>query len=753
MRGSGIRVADLRRISLFLDHCLLIILARDVTRVIDREGYAPPADGFVSWIAGAPGGKRWARDLFKLVDHYDWGSREADVLRNVYMELVPKADRKLYGEYYTPDWLANLIVEETLDDKWLEAAVLAAYSEGAPPSEVGVLDPTCGSGTFLFHSARRILAAIPRVLPSADLHEQARIVSYLVHGIDIHPVAVEMARATLRRALPAAVEPSVHQGDALLMSDTAIAGLTGRLFNPDESEFASPDGDHRFHVPHSFTDLADFAERLDRLVQAACDGIPLSDSVTFGMGEDDAAWVRDAHESLTRIIAKHGNGVWAWYIRNQLMPRAIARRKVNRIVSNPPWLRWNEIQTSPRKENVRNLAQERSIWPAAQAATGFDLGGIFVVETRQNFLARPKHNPSAYVLNAAALRSDNWRQFREQGHAKGRLDLSSRHPDGEVLQRRPFSGAEACVIGLRNRSPQRLVLRNRQVKIEPSADAMPRGVARRIVALADLPWRASPYASRVRQGATIVPSVLLRVDPDDARRTLQPTKAKPPWSAYEPFELDDIPDHWRIEYIAPGILVPFGVEPLATAIIPDDGDGLLDEDAAVEQSATWRVLSRTYREGAGIGENTPKTLTAQLNYASKLEKQWPPQRAVVYNASGQKLRAAVATAITQHKFYRVPVDSQTQGDYLCAWLNAPSLSFAFVLARKSGRDFDKTPFEKVPIPSYSPANADHRALAKLSASIRKARSAKPDFRYPDDCAAELAAIDKIVAKLLPDFAR
>ena len=754
VRGSGIRVADHRRIDLFLDHCLLITLARDVTRVIDHQPYAQPADGFVAWIAQAPGGRTWARNLFKTVDRYDWGSRESDVLRNVYMEIVPKSDRKLYGEYYTPDWLANLIVEETLDRKWLETSVLAAYDEGAPPPNIGVLDPTCGSGTFLFHAARRILAAIPRLLPNADLNQQAQIVSHLVHGIDIHPVAVEMARATLRRALPASAEPSVHQGDALLISDTAIAGLTGRLFDPNESEFASPAGDHRFHVPHSFTDMADFTERLDRLVQAACDGVPLPSSVTFGMGDDDKAWVHDAHQSLTQIIAEHGNGVWAWYIRNQLMPRAIARRNVNRIVSNPPWLRWNEIQTSPRKENIRTLAQERDVWPSAQAATGFDLGSVFVVETRQNFLAHPNRDPSAYVLNAAALRSENWRQFREQGHANGRVDLSSSHPDGETLQRRPFSGSEACVIGMRNRQPQRLILRSPQVKVDPAVDALPHDVTRRAPALTELPWRSSPYAIRARNGATIFPAVLVRIDPDDATRTLQPRRAKPPWSDYEPFELRDIPDHWRVGYIAPESLIPFGVdEPLPTAIVPNRGGGLLQDDDAVGQSATWRTLSATYRQGAGIGETTPKALADQLNYANKLLAQWPPRLAVVYNASGQRLRAAAATALIEHKLYRVAVDSATEADYLVALLNAPCLEFAFRFARKSGRDFDKTPLEKVPIPLYSPSDARHKRLASLSARIRKARAANPEFQYPADCRAELAEIDQIVAEMLPDFVR
>ena len=755
VRGSGIRVAEHRRTSLFLDHCLLITLARDVTRVIDRQIYSPPADGFISWIASAPGGGQWARDLFKLVDRYDWGSRESDVLRNVYMDIVPKSDRKLYGEYYTPDWLAHLIVEETLDGEWLEAAILAAHAEGAPPAKIGVLDPTCGSGTFLFHAARRILAIIPRLLPSASSEAQAQIVSHLVHGIDIHPVAVEMARATLRRALPAHADLSVYQGDALLISDTAVAGLTGRLFDPNESEFASPDGTHRFHVPHSFTDLADFPKRLDSLVQSACDGARLPRSVTFGMDDDDRAWVRDAHKSLARIITEHGNGVWAWYIRNQLMPRAIARRKVNRIVSNPPWLRWNEIQTEPRKTNIRTLARERGILPGTQGShSSFDLGAVFVVETRNLFLERPRNDASAFVLNAAVLRSENWRSFREQGHLRGVLDVSQRHSDDRILRPRPFGGADACVIGLRNTQAERLVLSDPKRKFDSLVEALPAGVTRRIAALPELPWAPSRYASSARNGTTIQPAVLVKIDADNPQQTFQPQRAKAPWSDYSPFGLEDIPDEWRVEYVGPANLVPFSIlEPLSRAVIPNrDGELLTDEDAR-EASATWTTLNATYQRHVGKGATTPQDLVGKLDYRNQLTKQWHPTLSVVYNASGQRLRAAAATALIEHKFYRVAVDSATEADYLVALLNAPCLEFAFRFARKSGRDFDKTPFEKVPIPLYSPSDARHKRLASLSARIRKARAANPEFQYPDDCRAELAEIDQIVAEMLPDFVR
>lgn len=755
VRGSGIEVADERRDSLFLDHCLLVTLARYVSRSLDGAAYEPPTDGFIAWLSDAPGGMQWSRELFAVVERYDWGAREADVLRNVYMAIVPKADRKLYGEYYTPDWLAHLIVEETLDDDWLDEAIRAAHQADAPPAGMGVLDPTCGSGTFLFHAARRILAAIPRCLPSADAATRARIASHLVHGIDIHPVAVEMARATLRRALPAPAEPSVHQGDALLMSDTATPGLTGHLFNPDESEFASPDGRHRFHVPHSFTDLPDFVARLNHLVQAACDGAALPASVTLGMDEDDTAWVSDAHASLIRIIEDHGDSVWAWYIRNQLMPRAIARRKVNRIVANPPWLRWNEIQTSPRKENVRALAEKRQIMPATQGgASSFDIGGLFVVETREVFLTEPTDDPSAFVLNAAALRSENWRLFREHGHLDGPMDLTERHLDGKVLRRRPFGGAEACVIGMPYLDPCRLVLNDPDAQIAPTDDRIPPGAAAIIPAIEELEWSQSSYALAARNGTTIGPAVLARIDPRDPSRTLQPTKAKPPWSQFQPFELDDIPDHWRVSYADPDNLAPFAIlHPLAQGVIPNESGQLLSDDEARKRSASWRRLSDTYQRHAPKGATTPQNLAAKLNYRKQLETQWPPGLSVVYNKSGSNLRAAVATAIVENKLYRVPVPSEAEGHYLCALLNAPALAFAYRFARKSGRHFDKTPLEKVPIPSYNPENGGHRRLAELAAAIAAAVQSDPEREYPGTFAGELREIDGIAARMLPDFAR
>ena len=292
------------------------------------------------------------------------------------------------------------------------------------------------------------------------------------------------------------------------------------------------------------------------------------------------------------------------------------------------------------------------------------------------------------------------------------------------------------------------------VKVDPAALFVPKGIIKRIPPLEPLPWDSSPYAARARSGSAIVPSVLARINPNDPSRTLQPTRAKPPWSQFQPFELEDIPDHWRVRYADADNLVPFAIlHPLAQGVIPNEPEGLLSDDKARRLSAAWRRLSDAYTRHAGRGDTTPKNLAARLNYRKQLDAQWPPSLSVVYNKSGSNLRAAVATAIVEDKLYRVPVGSEEEGHYLCALLNAPALAFAYRFARKSGRHFDKTPLEKVPIPRYNPGVGSHRRLAELSAAIATAVQSDPEREYPGEFAKEIREIDSIVAGMLPKFVR
>ena len=102
---------------------------------------------------------------------------ESDVMKTLYESLIDREQRHGLGEYYTPDWLAAKMARHAIDR----------------PLEQKVLDPACGSGTFLFHAIRLFLAEAEE---SGTPRDCARPMRRGIAGVDIHPVAVIIARVT-----------------------------------------------------------------------------------------------------------------------------------------------------------------------------------------------------------------------------------------------------------------------------------------------------------------------------------------------------------------------------------------------------------------------------------------------------------------------------------------------------------------------------------------------------------------------------
>ncbi len=130
--------------------------------------------------------ERMVRTLVSRLREYDPDTlrdnpaTSPDLLKQLYQELFPRSVRHDLGEYYTPDWLADHVLNEI------------GY-EG--DSTKRLLDPACGSGTFLVKAINRIRARYDesREHGPYDKGDLCRKILRNVIGFDLNPLAVMAA--------------------------------------------------------------------------------------------------------------------------------------------------------------------------------------------------------------------------------------------------------------------------------------------------------------------------------------------------------------------------------------------------------------------------------------------------------------------------------------------------------------------------------------------------------------------------------
>ena len=749
-RGSGFDVKD-SETDLFVDHTILTNGAEAVIASVEgteRPGIDVVDDGFASWpqdrdssnTPSSTAGADWTNQLFQTVYDYDWLRRDRDVLRDVYEGIIDAEHRKAFGEYYTPDWLAEMVVNEVLDDGWCERAVTAALESGEAPVEgVGVLDPACGSGTFLYHAARRIQASAAMKRQHLDPRMCARVVAKLVHGIDIHPVAVSIARATLMRAMPITAglnrdELNIYHGDSLAIRQSQGIRFVNENQLASYAEVVSPNGTV-IPVPLALAGQANFNNHLRRIVDSAHFGQSLPDGITTDLSASDQSIVIEMHEAMTKVCKEEGDSVWVWYLTNQMATYTLSRRGVDRIVANPPWVVMSDVQVAGRKSEMAKLIDRLDIGPGGKNAAAFDIAGVFVKRCRQLYL-KGDQNAAGWVLNRSALSGSNWLKTREDQRQFNRvfIDLSK-------VREKPFSGASACVwIQSDIDAPieTRIYRNNGNVKVGATDSA--REFARKTTWLPpppSFPVEPSRYARGGNRsflsGARLAPQCLVLVselkegtEPDTAFVVMQKSQ-QDTWKDVA-IQSGEVPSQYVREVVLSSRnLWTFSLSPtLSTAILPlnaSEEPDFIHESGSFEcQDPFWRNLDTIYRDKRGIGDSTPATLWDRLTFNGGLLRQLRMEASgdkltkVAYNSSGQLLRATrmQPTSLVDDGCYYLVTETEDEAAYLAAMLNSPCLHLAFQQARRSDRDFHQHIWNDVPVPLFDETDQDHVALAALA---------------------------------------
>lgn len=164
-----------------------------------------------------------------LVHDFTDPAADTRFVGDLYQDLS-EAARKRFALLQTP-----VFVEEFILDRTLEPAI-ATFGLRT----VRMIDPTCGSGHFLLGGFQRLLAHWQRTEPGTHADELVRRALAAVHGIDLNPFAVAIARfrllvAALRAAGIAKVRSApawpinVFTGDALLFGPEPGQQVVGEL--------------------------------------------------------------------------------------------------------------------------------------------------------------------------------------------------------------------------------------------------------------------------------------------------------------------------------------------------------------------------------------------------------------------------------------------------------------------------------------------------------------------------------------------
>jgi SAM-dependent methyltransferase len=306
---------------------------------------------FFDWPVDVPGGAAFVRTMARRLARFAWRHVEHDVMKVLYESVIAAETRHRLGEYYTPDWLAQAMVDELVPE----------------PLTQRVLDPSCGSGTFLFHAVRRYLTAAAAAAAGTSAAEALLGASRAVAGVDVHPGAVTFARVTYLLAIgmdrlqapdrpPCAVP--VYLGDSVQW------GQDRNLISVDALTVPTGDGDQLFAEELRFPDrlLAD-AGRFDRLVaeladkaaQRPADSPAPSLAPTFrrfAVHPDDQATLTDTFATMCSLYDQGRDHIWGYYVRNLARPVWLAHpdNRVDVLVGNPPWLAYRYMPAGMRAD-------------------------------------------------------------------------------------------------------------------------------------------------------------------------------------------------------------------------------------------------------------------------------------------------------------------------------------------------------------------------------------------------------------------
>jgi hypothetical protein len=766
--------ADIGAPLLFLQHTYLTVVAKSIATAALTDNLPPNSEALLSgqafrdlgivgaiesdffdWILLEANGRDLVMEIARHANRFRLKDIDTDVLRGLYENLIDPAQRHDLGEYYTPDWLAERVCEETI----------------TVPLEQRVIDAACGSGTFLFHAVRRLLLAAHQAKKSPA--DAVALACERIAGVDVHPVVI-FARATyllalmptLKQGRPSSLGVPVYLGDSLQWNAREFMSQSDlEIIVPAAGEsggsLPAEDDERRTILRFPATVAKEpglFDAVLEEMLNLAERGQP-SRAVEAWLhrhgvtANSEIQMLKEGYQAFRRLQKEGRNHIWGYVARTRPIWLASEKQKADVVIGNPPWLAYRAMNKVTQKRFMEEM-KACGIWGGLSSVSAYDLSAYFFARAVQLYM-RAK-GKIAFVMPYAAMTRKPFALFRKGsfkvgGYKEGQVRFTAAWVFRADV--RPLFEVPSCVLWAEStRSIQPLPRGVRYFSgTLPCRDAH-RAQAAQALQETLGSWPAdddsaasSVYRDTFRQGAILIPRRFVLVERVPTGRLganphapvvkgRKGTQDKEPWKSIVPPQGAVESNFIRPVFLGQSI-APFRPLVSIEGIIPIDEDSheIISSSGAAARGysalAKWigQVEELWKRHGKGS-----RSFQQQLDFFEQLSRQFPiASLRVVYSKAGTNPAAAILydrRAIIDHMLYWANTPSIDEARYLTAVLNSETTRARAekwqAMGQWGARHFDKVLFN-LPIPRFDEMKPLHLELTFAAKDAERIAAAVP----------------------------
>jgi methylase of polypeptide subunit release factors len=738
-------------------------------------------EDFFSWIVREQTketGLDISKKLINQLANYNLRELSEDILKSLYQELVDPETRHDLGEYYTPDWLAQKLVEHILKDN---------------PS-AAVLDPSCGSGTFLYMTIRH---------KKHILGLKQDTLEHIMHnvvGIDIHPLAVITAKTNYLLALgdllkkrgSKRVQIPVYLADSI---NPPAEKMEHSLFTGVPS-FHTKIGDKTAFIPdtvihdpslydHVIETTKEFAKHfagksggnLEAYENFIKHHIPtVNDKNTIDMLFYTA-------QAMKELIEEEKDSIWAYVMKNMYKPLFL-KEKFDVIIGNPPWLSYRYVDKGEYQKFLKEMIVNKykliggvaagdKMKIKAELITHMELATLFFLRTADLYLK--DRGVIGFVMPRSPFTGDQHNTFRRQ-HYQIKLGFTEIWDMEKV---KPLFNVPTCVFiarkGTATVSPYKTEfisgnLTGKNVSLAEAEKSLEvtegnlylssKGERSFLSATEEgyIEEQRSLYHSLFKQGATIVPRNFWFVDIKphpkfgfDPSAPYVETSEASEKTAKENYKGVSFKGNIEKDFLYATLLstdiVPFGYLNFRTVVLPliqkTEGYSIIKDKEASKKGfinlSKWLHKAQAKWEEKRSAKADKIDVVEWLDYRHKLSEQKQTRYKVLYPASATYLCSCVVEKkaisidiagqelqlqgiMSDYTEYYFETEKKTEAYYLCAILNAPKVDELLKPMQARGLFGPRHIVKKVlelPIPEFNPSNEEHLKLATLGEECTK----------------------------------